>query len=41
MTINSMVEKFGSHNMTVIFSNLCYSQVCYKGAALYLSGLEE
>ena len=28
------VKKFGSHNMTVLYPNLCYNEpheVCYKG----------
>ena len=28
-------KKFGSHNMTVLYPNLCYNKVCYKGSALY------
>ena len=28
---------FGSHNLTKIYPNLRYSQVCYKGTALYNS----
>ena len=30
---NSMVKKYGSHNMTVLYPNPCYNEVC--GAALY------
>ena len=32
---NSMVNNFGSHNMTVFYPNLCYTKLCYKGTALY------
>ena len=28
---------FGSHNMTVLYPNLCYNEACYKEATLYLS----
>ena len=28
-------KKFGSHNMTVLYSNPCFNEVCYKGTALY------
>ena len=31
-----MVEKIESHNMTVFYLNLCYSEVCYKGTALLM-----
>ena len=36
---NSVVKfhikmKNGSHNMTVLYPNLCYNKVCYKGTAL-------
>ena len=27
------VKIFGNHNMPVLFSNLCYNEVCYKGTA--------
>ena len=30
-----MVKQFGSHNMTVLYPNLCSNEVCYKGTALY------
>ena len=23
------------HNMTVLYPNLCYNEMCYKGTALY------
>ena len=36
---NSMLKKFGSHNMTVLNPNLCYNDVCYKGTALYINYL--
>ena len=29
-------KKCGSHNMTVLYPNLCYNQLCLEGAALYL-----
>ena len=29
-------KKIGSHSMTVLYPNLCYNEVCYKGTALYL-----
>ena len=29
-------KKFGNHNMAVLYPNLCYNEVCYKGTALYL-----
>ena len=29
-------KKFGSHNMTLLYPNLCYNEVCYKGTALYM-----
>ena len=31
---NTTVIKFGSHNMTVLNSNLFYNEVCYKETAL-------
>ena len=27
-------KKFGSHNITVLYPNLCYNKVCYKGTIL-------
>ena len=30
------VKKFGSHNMTVLYRNTCYYEVCYKWTELYL-----
>ena len=35
---NSMVKKFGSHNMTLLHVHriLCYNEVCYNGTALYV-----
>ena len=32
---NSMVKKFGSHSMTLLYPDLCYNKACYKGTALY------
>ena len=29
-------KKIGSHNMTLLYPNTFYSEVCYKGTALYL-----
>ena len=31
-------EKIGSHNVTVLkfYSYLCYNEMCYNGAALYI-----
>ena len=35
---NSMViKKLGSHNMTVLYLNLCYNEARYKGTALCIS----
>ena len=31
-----MVKIFESHIITVLYPNLCYKEVCYKGTALYL-----
>ena len=31
---NSRINKFGSHNITVVYPNLCYNKMCYKGTAL-------
>ena len=28
-------KKFGSHNMTMLYPNPCYNEVCFKGTALY------
>ena len=28
-------EKIWSHNITVLYANLCYNQVCYEKTALY------
>ena len=28
--------KFGSHNMSLLYQNQCYNQVCYKGTALFV-----
>ena len=28
-------KKIGCHNMTVLYPNPCYNEVCYKGTALY------
>ena len=33
---NSMVKKIWSYNMTLLYTNLCYNDVCFKGTALYL-----
>ena len=30
-----MVLKFGHHIITMLYLNLCYNEVCYKGTALY------
>ena len=30
---------FSSHNVTVLYSNLWYNKVCYKGTALYSTNL--
>ena len=30
-----MVNNHGSHNMTVLYPNLCYNGMCYKGTAMY------
>ena len=30
-------KKFGSHNMTVLYPNPCFNEVCYKEIALYIS----
>ena len=32
---NSMVKKIGSHNMTMLYPNLCLNEVFYKGNVLY------
>ena len=33
---NSWLQKFGSHNnIAMLYPNLCYNNVCYKGTALY------
>ena len=37
--VNSMAKKFGSHNMTVLYPNPCYNEVCYKGIALCTGGV--
>ena len=28
-------KKIGSHNMTELYPNLCYNEVCYEGTALF------
>ena len=33
---NSKLKISGSHKMTLLYPNLCYNEVCYKGTALYL-----
>ena len=33
---NSKLKISGSHEMTMLYSNLCYNEVCYIGTALYL-----
>ena len=33
--LNFMGKSFGSHNMTVLYPNSCYNEVCYKWTALY------
>ena len=30
---NSMVKKFGNHNMAMLYTNPCDNKVCYKGTA--------
>ena len=30
-------KNIGGHNITVLYPNLCYSKLCYKGTALYFS----
>ena len=30
-------KKNGSHNMTPLYPNLCYNEVCYKGNVLYFA----
>ena len=32
--VNSMIKKFGSHIMIMLYPNLCYSKVCYIGTVL-------
>ena len=32
---NSMVKKIRSHNMTMLYGNMFYDKVCYKGTARY------
>ena len=29
-------KTFGSHNMTMLYPNLCYNKACYKKTALYV-----
>ena len=33
---NTLVKIFRRHNMTVLFPNPCFKEVCFKGTALYL-----
>ena len=33
---NSLVKKIRSYNMTALYTNLCYKDVCLKGTALDL-----
>ena len=28
-------KQFESHNMAVLYQNVCYNEVCYKGTAMY------
>ena len=28
------IKKFGGHNMTLLYPNLCYNETCSKGTAL-------
>ena len=28
-------KKIWSHNMTVVYTNACFNDVCYKGTALF------
>ena len=39
--VKSNDKKFGSRIMTVLYPNLCYNEVCYKGTALYQPYWEE
>ena len=32
----SCKKRFGSHNMTMLYPNLCYNKVSYKRTTLYL-----
>ena len=32
-------KKSGSHNMTVLYPNSCYNEVCYTGTALYFNDM--
>ena len=32
------IKKFGGHNMTLLYPNLCYNETCSKGTALSVSG---
>ena len=34
-SLNSMVKKYGNHNMTLLYPNLFYNEVVYKGSTLY------
>ena len=34
-----MVKKFKSHNMPVLYPNMCYNEVFYKGTELYFIAL--
>ena len=34
--LNSMVEKFGSYNMNMLYPNPCYNDACYKGTTTVL-----
>ena len=28
-------KKFGIHNITLLYPNLCYNEMCYKGTEMY------
>ena len=33
--VKFMVRKFWSYNMTMLYLNLCFNEMCYEGTALY------
>ena len=35
--VNSMLKRFVSHNMAVLYQNPCNNKMCFKGTALYIS----